>query len=65
MKNKDLVFITTAFDDSRIYALRADVTAICAKCKDCDGENPESGAGCLTAFHELCYLNKKFIYKKE
>lgn len=65
MKKNGLVYTMTAYDDSRIYARRADVSAICAECNDCDGEDIESGAGCITAFCELAYKNLKLVYKKE
>lgn len=65
MKKNDLVYIATAYDDSRIFARRADLSKVCEKCDDCAGEDLEDGAGCLVAFYELAYKCSKFIYKKE
>ena len=68
-KSQKNVYITKAYDGSRIYAKESDVKNVCnEECGDwewCRGEDIKGGSGCLVAFIELCTKNIKFIYEEK
>ena len=63
-----LVYVTTAYDGSRIMAREKDAKEACKKCdcyESCKRVDLEDGCGCLIAFSLLCQMNVKFVYVDE
>jgi len=62
----NLVYITDAYDGSRIMAHEVDVKEACKRCDawdSCHGADIEDGCGCLIAYIKLCHMRVKFIYE--
>lgn len=59
-----MIYITDAYDGSRIMAKEEDVRKACEKCIElCDRADIKDGCGCLQAFVILCEMGAKFEYE--